>query len=238
MTSVSIIIPSYNACRYLAAAIRSAAAATADLEAEIVVVDDGSDDGTDLVVDALGKDVDLTLVRHDENRGKLAALNSASRAISGDLVVVLDADDVIEPNYVHRTSEAIAEHDVDFVYTSCTLIDESGAAIGHGASLPFQTGLIDRYSFIPDCALTTAHCFRSVIPLDERVRRLPKHYRWRRICSLGYRGRYLPEPLLQYRMHDENMSGIGAEIRSQLVEGRLDHHLLSGYWEARTEFTA
>ncbi len=90
---LSVVIPAYNEADALPETLR---AARASLEAEpllagveLIVVDDGSTDGTEGAASAGGADA---VVRHDRNRGKGAALETGLRRASGDLLLLLDAD--------------------------------------------------------------------------------------------------------------------------------------------------
>ncbi len=96
---VSILIPAYNAERFVGAAVESALAQTYP-HVEIVVVDDGSTDGTR---DAL-RPFEARGVRVIEqaNAGQCAAANAAFRASSGELVKYFDADDLLAPDHVAR----------------------------------------------------------------------------------------------------------------------------------------
>lgn len=93
MPKVSVIIPAYNQAAYLGTALESV------LEQryhnwEVIVVNDGSPDQTDAVV-ARYSDPRLRLINHEYNRGLPAARNSGLRAASGDLFLLLDADDCL-----------------------------------------------------------------------------------------------------------------------------------------------
>ena len=91
---VSIVVPAYNEATGIEQAVRSLA--TSDYpEFEVVVVDDGSTDGTGELVDGLG----LPRVRliREANRGKGAALNTGLAAARHELIVAVDADTVFEP---------------------------------------------------------------------------------------------------------------------------------------------
>jgi glycosyltransferase involved in cell wall biosynthesis len=102
---VSVLIPCHNAAAYVGATLTSVLNQTwGDLE--IIVVDDGSSDGSRDVLAAV-KDRRLETI-HSENRGAAAARNSAFAASSGTFVLYLDADDVIGPEHVARLHTAIA----------------------------------------------------------------------------------------------------------------------------------
>ena len=86
---VSVVIPALNRQRFLRQAVESARAQRPWRPAEIIVVDDGSTDGTAEVARQLG----VKLIRHDENRGAAAARNTGVRAASQPWVALLDSDD-------------------------------------------------------------------------------------------------------------------------------------------------
>jgi glycosyltransferase involved in cell wall biosynthesis len=93
---VSVLIPCYNAERWLAATLDSVAAQTWP-SLEVIVVDDGSTDGSREV---LRRYEDKVTVIRQENRGQPAALNRALAAAHGDFIQYLDADDLLAPDKI------------------------------------------------------------------------------------------------------------------------------------------
>ena len=93
--SVGIVVPAYNEMTHTACIAATIATARA-LQAPVVVVDDGSTDGSAAMLERLCGDGGARLLRHGNNRGKAAALNSGIAALDTDLVVTLDADTVFE----------------------------------------------------------------------------------------------------------------------------------------------
>src|SRR6187549_3589679 len=91
--SLSLILPAYNEAGGIAAAVAEADAALAAFRSdyEILVVDDGSRDGTSDVVASLSNPR-VRLLRHETNRGYGAALRTGFEAARGDLVAFTDAD--------------------------------------------------------------------------------------------------------------------------------------------------
>lgn len=98
---VSVIIPCYNMGEFISEAIASVQAQTFT-GYEIIVVDDGSDQSSTIVLlNELAASADITLLR-TVNRGVAAARNSAIRAARGRYVLPLDADDLIAPDFLEK----------------------------------------------------------------------------------------------------------------------------------------
>jgi glycosyltransferase involved in cell wall biosynthesis len=102
----SVVIAAYNAERSLAETLDSLEVQTLRPH-EIIVVDDGSTDRTSEI--ANDHAVDVTLIR-TPNRGMCAARNEAIEASSGDLICILDADDLWHPRYVERMTSMMERH--------------------------------------------------------------------------------------------------------------------------------
>jgi glycosyltransferase involved in cell wall biosynthesis len=103
---VSILMPAFNAERWIRDALDSALAQTWPRR-EIVVVDDGSTDGTADIVTSYRRE-GVRLIRQ-ANRGQSAAQNAAIAAAQGDLIQFLDADDVLSPEKIERQMRRLAE---------------------------------------------------------------------------------------------------------------------------------
>jgi glycosyltransferase involved in cell wall biosynthesis len=93
---LSIIIPVYNERNTVVEAIRRSRTVDIPLEREIIVVDDGSDDGTAQILTQL-QDSTVRVVQHPVNRGKGAAIRTGLTYVTGDLVLVQDADLEYDP---------------------------------------------------------------------------------------------------------------------------------------------
>ncbi len=108
MDSLSIVIPAYNE----APALGRVLSALRDLEAEVIVVDDGADDGTARVAEEHGARVE----RHERNQGKAAAMESGVRAAKGEILVFLDADLVgLTAEHVEQLWRPVAKGEADLV---------------------------------------------------------------------------------------------------------------------------
>ena len=95
MSSVSVVIPAYNAARYVRGAVDSVLSQSHQ-EFEIIVIDDGSKDNTKQVVEPYLSDPRIRYL-YQENRGVSAARNFAARVSNGEYLAFLDADDFFAP---------------------------------------------------------------------------------------------------------------------------------------------
>lgn len=109
---ISIIIPAYNAEKYVAEAIRSVQSQTYP-HLEIIVVNDGSADGTDRVLAGFGDEIRVIA---QENRGPAHARNRGIEAARGEIIGFLDADDVWEYGHIARLLPFLMEQGFDIAH--------------------------------------------------------------------------------------------------------------------------
>ena len=123
MTTVSICIPTYNRKEYLREALDSILAQTYK-DYEIVIVDDGSTDGTEEMIKNTGYDVRYYWVNH---KGQSAARNKLIELAQGRYITFLDSDDLLYPDIVERLMDTINSYGPNvFAYGSYIGIDEKG----------------------------------------------------------------------------------------------------------------
>src|SRR5712691_6871289 len=113
---LSVAIPVYNERATIQEIIRRVRAVP--LRKEIVIVDDGSTDGTRDLLRALEGEPDLRILYHKRNAGKGAALRTAFRHVTGDVVVIQDADLEYDPREYPRLIQPIVDGRADVVYGS------------------------------------------------------------------------------------------------------------------------
>lgn len=148
---VSVIVPAYNEAVGIEAAVRSIVASTHPVE--IIVVDDGSTDGTADIVEALG--LPGVMVIRKENGGKPSALNAGLGAASHDLVVMVDGDTVFEPDTVHALVQPFADPRVGAI-SGNTKVANRGGILGAWQHIEYVVGFnLDRRLFdVAECMPT------------------------------------------------------------------------------------
>jgi glycosyltransferase involved in cell wall biosynthesis len=117
VASISVVIPCYNEADTIEAIVDSVLAAPLP-DPELIVVDDGSTDGSaEVIARAVAPKV-KRVITHPHNRGKGAALRSGFQAATGDIVIVQDADLEYDPRDYPRLLQPILEDKADVVYGS------------------------------------------------------------------------------------------------------------------------
>lgn len=125
MPTVSVVVPTYNRANRLHRSIESVLAQTFD-DLELLVVDDGSTDHTEEVVQGYDDDR-ITYVVHEENRGASAARNTGIERASGEYIAFLDSDDEWLPRKLERQVAELESRPPEWVAVYCgvELADES-----------------------------------------------------------------------------------------------------------------
>ncbi|MER5529868.1 bifunctional polysaccharide deacetylase/glycosyltransferase family 2 protein [Streptomyces sp. NPDC002677] len=148
---VSVIVPAYNESAGIEAAVRSLVAS--DHPVEIIVVDDGSTDGTADLVESLG--LPGVRVIRQRNAGKPAALNTGLAAAGCDLVVMVDGDTVFEPDAVRTIVQPFADPRVGAVSGNAKVVNRGGL-LGRWQHIEYVVGFnLDRRLFdLAECMPT------------------------------------------------------------------------------------
>ncbi len=113
---VSVVVPVYNEVRTIKEILSAVQAVP--LEKEIIIVDDGSTDGTRSCLQEMSREKDVKVLYHDRNQGKGAALRTGFGAATGDVILIQDADLEYDPREYPGLLAPIREGKADVVYGS------------------------------------------------------------------------------------------------------------------------
>ncbi|MFH1018364.1 MAG: glycosyltransferase family 2 protein [Pseudomonadota bacterium] len=145
MPKLSIVVPAYNEASHIDVVVHSLLAARDKIarasrldSVEIIVVNDGSTDGTGAILDRISREQDGTfrVVTHEENSGYGAALKSGFRASSGEYLSFMDADGTISPESFISMYDALKIQNADMVV---------GTRFGRTSEMPFLRRLGNRF---------------------------------------------------------------------------------------------
>lgn len=145
---ISVILPVYNEKRFLTQALTSVCLQTYS-QLEIIMVDDGSTDGSGVLCDDLAIRDSRIKVIHKENGGLSSARNAGLDVCTGDYICFLDSDDYMEPVCIERLAEVMTQDNYDFVGCLYDHVDEEGRFISvlkyENREFVFDNGDVLRY---------------------------------------------------------------------------------------------
>ncbi|RKX30893.1 MAG: hypothetical protein DRP22_04525 [Verrucomicrobia bacterium] len=212
---VSVVIPCFQAAEYVGEAIESALAQTHP-SVEVIVVDDGSSDGTVEVVQQFGKRVKLLQEPH---RGAAAARNRGWRTARGEYVQFLDADDLLHPEKIARQLQAAGGSRREIVFCDCEIVSLSGEAVRIPALGPYTGGdpvvFLLRYQVLTAAALYPKTLLQRVGGFDEDLPCAQEFDLNLRIACLGGALRYVPSKLCTWRQRPGSISSHEAQVFMQ-----------------------
>ena len=161
---VTVIIPAYNIEALLPRCVESLVHQTYPSEKlEIIVVDDGSKDGTGKVADSLADKYQNVHVYHQENAGSSAARNNGLSHATGDYIGFVDSDDYVDEHMVEVLMDAIDEYDVPMAQVCRDEIAEDGTRLPDVVIPPKKTELVKNTEYIRTLLMHTgdaSYCTR------------------------------------------------------------------------------
>jgi glycosyltransferase involved in cell wall biosynthesis len=214
--TVSICIPTYNRREYLKETLDSILAQTYQ-DYEVVIVDDGSTDGTEAMIEQLGVPVTYYW---QPNSGDAAARNKLIELARGKYISFIDSDDLLLPDAIERMVRIMeAEAGNVIVYGSYFRIDERGNVYGR-CKRKLYSGRITRHLF----ETILVHACGSMFPtkllnespaFDSSLRICSDYDLWLRL-SMKHKFIALDHPTFKRRRHSENLSK--ASFQNCLIE--------------------
>jgi glycosyltransferase involved in cell wall biosynthesis len=232
---VTVIIPAFNAEEYIAEAIGSALGQTyANLE--VLVIDDGSGDGTRRIAESLARVDDRVSVLHQQNQGVAAARNLGIERARGEFVAPLDADDVWYPEKIEKQMHRMgaSSESTGLVYTWFIHIDPHGNSLGDGRNPALE-------GFVYEALALNCFVGCASVPLIRRsVLERVGGYRcdlraagaqgcedWELYLRIAadYEFRVVPSYLVGYRKHPDQMSKVreSMNLSRRLVLERIEN---------------
>jgi glycosyltransferase involved in cell wall biosynthesis len=146
---LSILVPVYNEVSTLADAIKRLSDVEFPCETEVIIVDDGSDDGTSDVLASVEEHENLFVCRHPVNRGKGAAIRTAVERSSGDYMVMYDADLEYNPEDIPALLVPVLAGEATVVYGTRSFFSHTAYSfwyvLGNKAVTMFANVLFDAW---------------------------------------------------------------------------------------------
>jgi glycosyltransferase involved in cell wall biosynthesis len=211
--TVSVVMPTYNALPFLHDAIASVLGQTWT-DFELIVLDDGSTDGSLAVAQSLAQTDPRVKVFGQPNAGTAPTLNRAIELASSEWVFIMHADDVMHPNRLERQLAFLEEHpDLAVASSLVRHIDESGRVIGRDNSFLFTHEEIEEkirlnklIGFNHPAVVLRKSVIQSVGGYRQEFWPAEDIDLWNRLAEQGHKILVQPEPLLDYRIHGASAS--------------------------------
>jgi glycosyltransferase involved in cell wall biosynthesis len=206
---VSVVLPVYNGEKYLRESIDSVLAQTFT-DFELLVIDDGSTDGTRKLVESI-TDPRVKLISYGANRGLVGALNAGLGAARGQYVLRMDHDDLCEPTRFQKQVDFMEAHpEVGVCGTNFWLLQEDGSRKLHVHPERHTDILWAFYTLGCVVGHPTVIVRKSVldstgIKYDPEYNGIEDYHFWSRLAP-HTRFANLQEPLLQYRIHSTQIT--------------------------------
>lgn len=221
-----MIIPNYNYANYLREAVDSALNQTYS-DIEVIVVDDGSKDGSRQVIETYGTAIAALF---QENQGVSAARNNGVAASSGVIAAFLDADDVWHPKKIELQVERfLTEQEIGLIHVGVQDIDADGRPLaqhldGMEGEVATHLLLFERGVILGGGSgiMVSRKVFDEIGGFDTRLSTSADWDLFFQVSS-RYRTAFIPEILLNYRIHGSNMHG---------NIPRMEHEMVLGYKKA------
>lgn len=159
---LSVLMPVFNEAATIQAAVKRVLDADYPCEMELVLVDDGSTDGTREILDSLD-DGRLLVHLHERNQGKGAAIRTASRLATGDYIVPCDADLEYAPEELHRLLEPVLTGMATVVYGTRSFTSNTAFSFWYVVG---NKGVTLAANMLFDCFISDLETCFKMLPLD------------------------------------------------------------------------
>lgn len=202
---VSFLIPVHNCEEYIEEAVISALNQTFASQ-EIIVINDGSTDGTLDILQKYSEQIRIINIPHGN---QAIALNVGIKNAIGEYICYLDADDCAKENRAELQSGFLDENpEYGIIYSGRDFIDSSGSIIGNQSAFPPDDFRLLQYNYIPRSSVMQRKCsFEKVGFLDELNSGNDDWDMWIKV-SEQYKIGFIRENLIKYRIHPKNISKI------------------------------
>lgn len=207
---ISIVVPVYNAERFVRETMDSVLAQSYP-HWELLLVEDGSSDGTVSVIERYIEEREETrirLIRQPANMGAAMARNRGVREAKGRYITYLDADDLWAPQKLEHQLRFMQERDIAFAFTGYEFADERGVGTGKVVRVP--ESLTYRQALSNTTIFTTTVMFDRT-KFEEELLQMPDIKSedtalWWKVLRHGYTAYGLDENLASYRRAGKSLS--------------------------------
>ena len=225
---ISVLVPTYNTPEPMLRQMLRSVEEQLYPEWELVVADDGSSEPhvARVLQEHAGREPRIRLALSQDNRGVSNATNRALALATGEMVVLLDHDDLLEEQALYRVAEAVVADDPDFLYSDEALVSADGTHVKRYALRPaFSLEYLRSHPYIVHLVGFRTSLLKELGGLDESLRISQDYDLILRAVERARKIVHIPEILYQWRLHE---SSSGTQKQDQVMatsRGILERHL-------------
>jgi len=225
---ISVLLPAYNAEKFLKEAIESILNQTYS-NFEFIIINDGSTDKTQEIIDAYA-DPRIHCILHKENKGLIQSLNEGILCAKGVYIVRMDADDIAFANRIQVQVDFMESNpQITAVGSHAIFFNENKASPIENWALDQKTNTqleIKKTLIWENCLIHPSICFRTNVVKDLLYDPSQKNYEdydlWLRLRKLNKQFYNCPEILVKHRIH--NTSAFNSKGNNDKVKILLESH--------------
>lgn len=218
MPVISVVLPAFNAEKYVKEAVQSILDQTF-ISFELIVIDDGSTDGTLQVLQQLKELDERVILITRQNRGLVETLNEGIDHARGKWLARMDADDIALPNRFERQLQWLGKSDADICGSwvqFCGTADKR--ILKHPQSdAANKMELLFGCSFAHPTVMMKTELVRN-LRYDKAWEKCEDYDLWERAARAGWKMTNVPEVLLLYRQHDAQVSTAASVTQQELTQ--------------------
>ena len=210
--AITVLMPAYNAERFIGKAIESILNQTYK-DFEFLIINDGSIDNTESIIQSYS-DLRIRYIRNEKNIGLIATLNNGIDLANGEWIARMDADDIALPQRLEFQKQYVDTHkETDVLSSTIIFINEAGESTGTWPldQKTINTKELKSAMIRENCiAHPTVMCRKSLL---QKFKYRPNSIHiedydlWLRLLNRGYNFAKIDIPLLYYRVHTESVTG-------------------------------
>lgn len=205
-SKISVITTLFNYQKYIKSCIESVMKQNYH-DFEMIIVDDASQDGgADIVRGLLNNYKNLRLIKLNRNYGYSTAKNVGIKESCGDLIVMLDADDMLLPGSLEMRKNVIDNgHDLVHGYAFNLHGHKRSESELKGKWRSCSKDPLKWKYIHPQCVMLKKQIHNIIGMYDENLRCKSDREMWARICNHGFNVKYINSPVALYRIHEKQM---------------------------------
>jgi len=229
MDKLSVIIPCYNHGKYLREAIESLYDNWITIDMEVMVVDDCSTDDSFAIATELSKEFGFQLHKMKENSKPAKVRNWAIGKSTGNLIVCLDGDDKIPPNYLQENYNNIIMYGVDISYNNSTMFGTINTTIDWPE---FDIEILRRSPFVHCTSMFKKEVWQKTGGFDELMVDGWEDYDfWLRVAREGFKFKKCNQTFLYYRQSEKSRDNAAKQNLNEIkvyLQNKLKGFYLGG----------